>query len=151
MAAIVEDQRSPVGMFALTRVGVLIQASAVEPGHRVSVFGKVSRHPVENHPDIVLVAAVNQIHQIIRAAKTGGRRVEIGNLIAPRRPVGMLGQRQKFDVGKAHFQHIGNQLIGQFAVGQKLAIGLAPPRTGMNLVNRRWLLPGIAAGASLHP
>ena len=45
VAAVVEDQRAPVLMLALPRIGVLVERGAVEPREAVRVLRKVSRAP----------------------------------------------------------------------------------------------------------
>jgi hypothetical protein len=67
-AAVIEDVRLPVGMESLTRVGVLVEMSAVEVGETVGVGREVRRHPVEDDGDAVLVQVVDQVHEILRRA-----------------------------------------------------------------------------------
>ena len=124
---------------------------AVEPGHGMGILGKMRRDPIENHSDAMLMTAVDQLHQIFRFAEARGRRVEVGNLVAPGRTVGMLGQRQKFDVGEPHLQHIGNQLVGQVPVGQEAAVRPVSPRTGVDLVNGHRSFPSLGTRSPLHP
>lgn len=47
VAAIVIDERAPVGMRALARIFVLVEMRAVEEGEAVSVAGEVRRGPIE--------------------------------------------------------------------------------------------------------
>jgi hypothetical protein len=49
VAAVVEDQRAPVELLALARVGVLVERGAVEEDQAVSVLGEMRRHPIDNH------------------------------------------------------------------------------------------------------
>ena len=151
ITTVIEDQRAPVGVFALARVGMLVDMGAVEPSHGVGILGKMRRYPVQNYPDVVLMTAVDQLHQIFRFAVARCRCVEIGNLITPGRTVRMLGQRQEFDMGESHFQYVGNQLIGQFPIRQEATVGMAPPGTSMDFVNSDWPFPDIDACAALHP
>ena len=60
VAAVVEDQRAPVGMLAEPRILVLVQRGAVEATQREVVFRKVRRHPVENDADAVLVQRIDE-------------------------------------------------------------------------------------------
>ena len=48
-AAVVVDQRAPVEMAALHRVGVLVERGAVEMAEPVRIVGEMPRHPVEQH------------------------------------------------------------------------------------------------------
>src|ERR1700736_6975137 len=59
-AAIVKDERLPIGMEALARVGVLEQMSAVEESEAVAVGREVRRDPVENDRDAMLVQIVDE-------------------------------------------------------------------------------------------
>ena len=60
VAAVVEDQRAPVLVLALARIGVLVERGAVEPREAVRVLRKVSRHPVEDHAEAGLMAGVDE-------------------------------------------------------------------------------------------
>ena len=53
VAAVVEDERAPVAMLALPRIGVLEERRAVEPREPVRVLGKMARHPVEDDADLL--------------------------------------------------------------------------------------------------
>ena len=60
VAAVVEDQRAPVGVRAAARVVVLVERRAVEAREREVVAREVRRHPVEDHAEPVLVQAVDE-------------------------------------------------------------------------------------------
>ena len=60
VAAVVEDQRAPLAMLALARVGVLVERRAVEAREPVGVLREVPGHPVEDHADIMLMADVHE-------------------------------------------------------------------------------------------
>jgi hypothetical protein len=49
--AVVVDQRVPVLVLALARVGVLVEMRAVEEAEPVRVAREMPRHPVEDHAD----------------------------------------------------------------------------------------------------
>ncbi len=66
VAPVVENQRSPVAMLALTRIGVFVERRAVKAPQAVAVAGEVGRHPVQNHADAVLMAKVDKIHEVLR-------------------------------------------------------------------------------------
>ncbi len=53
VAAVVEDQRAPVPVLALARVGMLVERGAVEAGQAVGVFGEMRRHPIDDDADAV--------------------------------------------------------------------------------------------------
>ena len=52
VAAVVEDERAPVGVLALARVAVFVEVGAVELGQPVCVLGEMARHPVQDHADV---------------------------------------------------------------------------------------------------
>ena len=65
VAAVVEHERSPIGMRAPPRVRVLVQGGAVEPRQRPFVAGEMGRDPVQDHADPVRVQAVDELAQIV--------------------------------------------------------------------------------------
>ena len=83
VAAVVEDEGGPVQMLAAPGIGVLVERCAVETGQSVSIFGKVGRHPVQQHADVVLMQVLDEIAEVVWLAETAGRRVIVGRLIAP--------------------------------------------------------------------
>ena len=66
VAAVVENQRAPVGMRSLPRVFVLVQAGSIKPSQTMPVCRDVSGDPVEQDADIRLVAVIDEITEIIR-------------------------------------------------------------------------------------
>ena len=50
----------------------------------------------------------------------------------------MLHDGHQFDVRVAHLLHVGNQLVGQFAIGEPAIsfVGFAAPGAEVNFVNR---------------
>ena len=60
VAPVVEDQRAPIGMRALARVGVLVEMRAVENCQAVRVAREMRGRPIENHAEAFLVAAVDE-------------------------------------------------------------------------------------------
>src|SRR5260370_41836577 len=83
-AAIVKDERLPIGMKALARVGVLEQMSAVEESEAVAVGREVRRDPVENDRNVVLGEVVAEESETLRRAVTRRRREETRSLERPR-------------------------------------------------------------------
>ena len=76
VAAVVEDQRAPLAMLALARIGMLVERGAVEEHQAVRVLGEVRRHPIHNHADARLVAAIHEVLEIVgRAEARRGREV----------------------------------------------------------------------------
>src|SRR5262249_26548212 len=82
-AAIIENECAPILVFALTRVHVLIQISAIELGQCVRVLWKMRRHPIHNHTDAGLMTFVDEMTEIIRRPKPARGREVICDLITP--------------------------------------------------------------------
>ena len=76
VAAVVEDERAPVLVLALARIGVLVERGAVEAREAVLVLRKVARHPVEDHADAGLMAGVDEVLEVLRRAEAARRREE---------------------------------------------------------------------------
>ena len=85
------------------------------------------RHPVQDHADVVLVAVVDEVTEIIRSAEATGRRVVAGGLVAPGGVVGVFGDRQQLDMAETQILDVVDQLMRQFPVVQELAFWTAPP------------------------
>ena len=151
VAAEVEDQRAPVEMLALAGVGVFVQWLAVEPGQTGNVLGEVRRYPVKNYANVVLVAVINEVAEIIRGAEAAGRRVVTAGLVTPGGVVGVLGDRQQLDMAEAHVLGVVHQLPGRFPVVQELAFGAAPPRTQMDFVDGHRLVQPVGGFTLLQP
>ena len=62
VAAVVEDQRAPVGVLALARVGVLVEVGAVEVAEAVASRGKWAGTQSRITPMPALVAARRRRH-----------------------------------------------------------------------------------------
>ncbi len=126
-AAIVVDQRVPVLMEALARVGVFVEVACRRTGQAVRVGWEMRRHPVEDHAQPGVVGRVGEGAEILRRAEARRRRVQPGGLVAPGAVEGVLLDRHQLDVGEAELDHVGNQSLGQLAVAEPVAIGLALP------------------------
>ena len=128
-AAVVENQRLPVGMKSLAGIGMLVEMRAIEVGEAVTIGGEVGRHPVKNHADAVLVQAVHQIHEVLWCAVARRWREVAGRLISPGGEVGMLHDRQKFDMGEPHLAGILGQTRTDLPIaeGAVVVAGIAHP------------------------
>ena len=93
VAAVVEDERAPVGVRALLGVEMLVQSRAVEPGQRPLVAWEVGGHPVHDHTDAGLVERVDHEPEVVGCSEPCGRREVVADLVAPRSAEGMLGDR----------------------------------------------------------
>jgi hypothetical protein len=152
--AVVEDQRAPVAMFALTRIGVFVQRRAVELRQAVSVLREMPRDPVENHPEAGLMAGVDEQLEILGRTETAGRREKSEDLIAPRSGERVFHHRQQLDVSEAHLRHVGHKPVRQLAVRQEAVavVRHTRPRSEMHLVDRDRVLERALAGVpARHP
>src|SRR6185436_13026153 len=68
VAAIVEDQRAPVGMLTETRIFMLEQRSAVETTQSVVVLRKMRRYPIEQNPNPVLMEEIDEVAKVVGRA-----------------------------------------------------------------------------------
>ena len=145
----VVDQRAPVGVEALARVGVFIESRAVELAQPVRVGREVRRHPVEQHADARGVRARDEAAESRGPAEARRRAVQADRLVAPRAVERMFGHGQQFEVGVAHLLRIWHQLIGQLGPGEEAiaVLHLAPPGAQVHLVDRDWRVERVGAAA----
>ncbi len=61
----VENEGTPVGVFATARIVVLVQRCPVEPPQGPVVFGEVRGNPIDDHADAVLMAVVDEVTEIV--------------------------------------------------------------------------------------
>src|SRR5947209_1271764 len=153
VAAVVEDERAPVGMLALPRVGMLVEVGAVEVDEAMWIAREVRRHPVEDDADTATVQMVDEGHELTRVAiaPRGGEVAD--RLITPRAVERMLHHRQELDVGKAHLDDVVRELVRQLAVVEEAVALLrhTAPGAEMYFVDRDGLMERVAAGARSEP
>ncbi len=137
VAAIIEDHRAPVGMLALSRIGVFVQRRAVELPQAMSILGEVGRNPVEDDADAILVAVIDEVHEVFADAVATGYAKVADGLIAPRAGERMLADRHQFDVGEAHFLAVLDQLVGDLAIVHPavVALRIASPAAQVQFVD----------------
>ena len=151
ITAIVEHQALPLRVVAAPGVGVFVQSRAVELAQAMRVTGEVGGHPVQQHPDAVLVQGVHQRHQVLRCAVARGGGIKAGDLVAPGAIKRVLGHRQQLDMGKAHGLAVLHQALGQRAVVQELAALATLPRAQVHFVDGHGLVGRLACTALGHP
>ena len=127
VAAVVEDERAPVLMLSQAGILMLVEEASIVAGEAVGIFGEVSRHPVQNHSDPCLVAAVHKIPELVGISKTARRRVVVHHLVSPGSIEGMLHHGHEFDVCEPHFLHIGDEAVSEFAIAQRAVALLGDP------------------------
>ena len=94
------------------------------------------RHPIEQHADTGVVAAIDQQREFLRRAEQRVRRELAEQLIAPRSGERVVHDRHELDMGKAHARDIIDELVGELRPVERAAVGMAQPRPRMHLVDR---------------
>src|ERR1700683_4355277 len=151
-AAEVVDRGIPFLMKALARVGVLVQCGAVEPRQAMRIGREMPGHPVENHTDAGVMAAVDETRERRGLAEFRLRRILTEYLVAPGAAEWVTHDRQQLDMGELELAHVWDQLLGQLIPVQRLPIrALAPPGCGMHFVDRNGCVPLLAARAARLP
>ena len=84
--------------------------------------------------------------EVVRVAEARRRREVRRHLVAPGAAERVLHHRHQLDVGEAHLVDIGNELVGQLAVGLALA-----PGAEVHLVDAHRLGVGVRRRAPLEP
>ncbi len=137
VAAEVENERAPILMLALPRIGVFVEIRAIKFRERVGILRKMRRHPIHDHADAGAMTRIDEMAQLIRSPKAAGRRVIVRHLITPRALEGMLGDRQQLDVRETHFEHVGQQRLGKLEIADEAVPLLhhSSPGAEMDLVN----------------
>src|SRR4051812_25875618 len=140
-------------MNATPRVRGFIFVLAVEVPEAVLIIRKVRRHPIEYHADPILVKTVDQVHEFLRRSVTARRCEESGDLVSPRAEERVLHYRHKLDVREAHFLYVRNQLICQFAIGEKAIsfVCYTPPGAEMHLIYRHRCIERVCPAPAFHP
>ena len=136
VAAKVVDEGVPVLMVAFARVGVFVERGAIKADEAVFVGGEVANDPVEQDVDARLMRLADEVAQALRAAEAAGRRVEAERLVAPGAVEREFGERQQFDVGKAHFFDVVDEFVAELFVGEPVVVfRVAPPRAEVDFVD----------------
>ncbi len=138
-------------MLAQARVCMLVKVRAVEIRQAMGIGGKVRRHPIQDHADPVLVAVIDEIHEVLRRAVAAGRREVTDGLIAPGFIQRMLHDGQQLDVREAHLADVVDQLFGEFAVAEQAVAFAASPGPEVNFVDGKRRLEELLLRARFHP
>ncbi len=88
---------------------------------------KMSRYPIQDDTNFVLMTQIHQIHKISRLTITTRYRIVTGRLIAPRPIKRIFIQWHQLNMRVIHFFHIGNQPLRYFTIGKEFAVFLALP------------------------
>ena len=105
-SAVIEYICSPVRVLSSSWIRVLIQRHTVETSKAMGVSWEMSRYPVKDNADTVLMHVIHEIHEIGRCAVSAGRCVVICNLIAPGAVKRILCNTHKLYMGITHFLNV---------------------------------------------
>ena len=144
--AVIKDARAPALVLALERIGVLIEASAVELIESLLILGEVSRHPVEDNADAGLMEHVDHPAEVIGRAEAGGRGKIARDLIAPRAVKRVFRQRHELDMRIGQILHIRDDLSCKFDIVQGISVLVGTPRGEMHLIYIHRRLIDIGSG-----
>ena len=89
----------------------------------MAIFREVSRHPIHDDSDAVCMALIHKVHEILWGSEAGCAGVVTDDLVAPGAVEGMFGDGEDFDVGEAEVFDVGDELGGEFAVGEEAGTG----------------------------
>src|SRR3546814_13656816 len=94
VAAVIVDQRIPVLVKALARVGVFIQVRSVETGETVRIGANVAWHPVEQEADAGPMAADDERGASLAPTEAAVRRTQPTAQVTHGPTNGKLGDRR---------------------------------------------------------
>ena len=149
--AVVEIHRVPFFVFRQHGVARFIAGLSVEIAQAVGIAAEMARHPVEDDADAVLMACVDEVHEVFRLAVAARRREVPRRLIAPRAVEGIFAQWHDFDVRIVHRRDVFHELVGDFAVRQHIAFFVAAPRAEMHFVGQHRLAVRVVLLAAVLP
>src|SRR5262249_36529841 len=120
------------------RILMLVECRPVETAEAVGIVGEVSRHPVNDDAQALLVASIDHGGKVGRSAEATGGRKKSGRLIAPGSVERMFADRQEFDMREPHVARVSWQFLRQLAVAQPAAamVRMPPPRSKMDFIDR---------------
>ena len=150
----VKDLGAPVGVLAAAGIRIFKDAAAVESGKAVGIRTEVGGNPVKDNTDACLMQGIDQVHEILGLAVSGGRRIVACDLIAPGAVKRMLGNTHQLYVGKRNVLEVFDQSVRKLSVvieAVRGSVGMFHPGTDMALIDGQLGLVGILFGAVLHP
>ena len=81
--AVVEDQRPPFLVLANSWVGMFVKVATIEESKPMTVFGEVARHPIDDHPDALGVAAIHKGAKFVGSAVAACGCIPASDLVSP--------------------------------------------------------------------
>ena len=152
-AAVIVDQRVPIGMKTLPRVGVLVKRGTVKAAEPMRIGREMPRNPIQQQSEPGAVTGIDKGAEIVRRPVTAGRRKQRDRLVSPRAVERILCNWHQFQMREAHFRCVGDELVSELAIGQIPPVlgQVAAPRTEMDFVDRDRRLTIVALPALRHP
>ena len=142
-------------MLPLSRISMFINCSSVKISKTMRIFREMSRNPVQNDADAVLMKIIHHILEIFRRSISGCRCKISSYLIAPGTVKGMLCDSHQFHMGISHILHICRQLFRQFSIIIEailiLFMGMTFPGTRMHFIDGQCFLCTVPCLSFLHP
>ena len=131
------NQRVPVTMHALARIGVLVERRAVEPRKAMRVGRKMCWNPVEQYTEPRRMTTLDKTAKARRVTMSRRRCVQADGLIAPGAVERMLGDRQEFHMREAELTHVRYEFVGKSIPFEDSARTPArsSPRGGMHFID----------------
>src|SRR5260221_157952 len=117
-SAVLVDQRVPVVVEALSRIGMLIEMRTVEIPEPVRVGWEVPRHPIDEDAEPAAMAGVDEAGEVLGSTVAIGRCVEADRLISPGAVERVLADRHQLKMGKTHRRGVGHEVVGKLAIRQ---------------------------------
>ncbi len=126
---------------------------AVEEAEGVLVGREVRRDPIEDDADPLLMQVIDQVHEVLGRAETGGRREVARGLITPGASEGMLHHGQELYMSEAQPLHVVRQPRREFSIreGTVALARIAHPGAVVNLVDGDRGIQCVASRSGGHP
>src|ERR1700722_3399717 len=126
---VVEHKSVPVRVFPLPWVAVFVEMRPIEISKTGLIFREVSRNPIENDADSMLMKIVHEIPEIVRRTESASRSKVAGGLVSPGTIKRMLHNWHEFDVGKTTFMDVIREQRSHLPISQPAIFffGHTPP------------------------
>ena len=141
-------------MFSKTRIRMFKNTFSIKPSKSMGIGCKVSRNPIQNYTDVMLMQLIDKIHEIIRRSVTGGRCIVSGHLITPGSIKRMLSNSHQFNMSIFHFCQVFHNAVCKLTIIVESLLfrtWMTHPGTNMTLINCHWLFIIILQITFLHP
>ncbi len=138
-------------MLALHGVLVLVEECAVEVGEAVRVLWEVGGHPVDYDAYSVLVAVVDEVHEVFGRTESACDREVSQRLITPGDIKRMLHHGKELEMCVPELLDMLDEPVSELPVVDEPPIFISCPRTQVNFVNGNWRIKPVFILAHLNP